>query len=240
MRLLSPRLIVFAGFLALACATATEDSPLSDDGNSGGSTADGGSVNTTAGMTSTTAGTTNSSAGTTNETGGKGGTGPSAFGGTSTTAGESTGGTANAGSASGGTASGGTSSGGKAGSASGGSASGGKGGTGNGGSSAGTSSGGKGGSASGGNGGGGSGSGGSSSTTCAGVADWSSQVYKVGDTVAHTCSGVFASPCPTGQSHKFECNPPAGPQAVAWCQQREPGVGNGWAEAWIDKGQCTK
>src|SRR5258706_17243 len=52
-------------------------------------------------------------------------------------------------------------------------------------------------------------------------------------------SGGFAGTCTAGQKHKFECNPAAGTPALPWCQSREPGVGNGWAEAWVDKGQCN-
>ncbi|HEX2671597.1 MAG TPA: hypothetical protein VHM25_12030, partial [Polyangiaceae bacterium] len=85
---------------------------------------------------------------------------------------------------------------------------------------------------------GGSSSGGSPSTTCAGLADWSSKTYKVGDTVANVCSGPFAPAGQAGKAHKFECNPTAGSAALPWCQQREPGVGNGWNEAWVDKGAC--
>ncbi len=128
------------------------------------------------------------------------------------------------------TAFGGTASGG----ATGGSASGGKAGVPSGGN-AGTASGGSGtsGSAS-----GGIGTAGSPSTTCNGVPNWTPKTYAVGDSVASTCSGVFAGACPTGQPHKFECNPAAGGAALPWCQSREPGVGNGWSEAWLDKGEC--
>lgn len=233
MRQVFSRLVVATGLLALACATA-EDAALSPDdgGDTGGSVATGGS-SAIAGSINNTSGSENT-AGTVAD-GGKGGTGTNAFGGTSTTAGTtsmggtiSTGGTTSSG-GKGGTASGG---GGSGGGGSGGTSSGGKGGSG--GTAAGG--GGSGGTAAG---GGGSGSGGTTSATCSGVADWANTTYKVGDIVADTCKGVFAGTCTAGQKHKFECNPPAGAQAVAWCQQREPGVGNGWAEAWVDKGQCN-
>jgi hypothetical protein len=86
--------------------------------------------------------------------------------------------------------------------------------------------------------GGAGGAGGSGPTGCAGVDAWTAKAYALGDMVSDTCSGVFAAPCATGQKHKFECNPPAGAGALAWCEQREPGVGNGWTEAWVDKGVC--
>jgi hypothetical protein len=236
MRQLFSRLIVGSGLLALACATAVDESPLGgSEGNDAGTSSRAGTPSI-AGSTSNSAGTSSASgspgvAGSASSEGGKGGTGTTAFGGTSTSGGTATAGTTGS-AGKGGTGAGGTGSGGTA-----------SGGAGNGG----TASGGKGGAASGGtaaggtaSGGGGSGSGGSASITCNGVADWSSKAYQIGDTVASTCSGVFASPCPSGQSHKFECNPAAGSPALAWCQQREPGVGNGWGEAWIDKGQCQK
>jgi hypothetical protein len=70
------------------------------------------------------------------------------------------------------------------------------------------------------------------------VPDWTAKTYALGETVASTCSGVFAAGCVMGQSHKFECNPMAGTAALPWCTSREPGVGNGWGEAWVDKGEC--
>jgi hypothetical protein len=223
MRQVFSRLVVASGLLLLACATAVEDGPLGGDigEGQGGSTSQAGTASI-AGSTSSagtlpSAGTTSSSAGTTSSSGGKGGSGSTAFGGTATTGGKG-------GSGSGG-ANAGASSGGKAGSASGGSATAG---TGNGGTgTAGT-----------GTAGTGTGTAGSTSTTCNGVANWSSKTYAMGDTVASVCSGAFAGSCPSGQSHKFECNPGAGAAALPWCQSREPGVGNGWNEAWVDKGQC--
>jgi hypothetical protein len=215
MRQLFLRLAVAPALLTLACATAinegVEGEPLDGEGgtSSGGSL--GGSL-----VASGTGGGNSSSGSTSMSNGGKSGSSTGAFGGT-TTAGS-------------------TGEGGKSGS-------GGKSGTG-GSATAGSSAGGKGGSSGSGNGGsgtagtGGGSAGGPGSTTCDGVPDWSMTTYKVGDTVASTCSGVFAGTCPPGQSHKFECNPAAGVPALPWCTSREPGVGNGWAEAWVDKGQC--
>jgi hypothetical protein len=79
---------------------------------------------------------------------------------------------------------------------------------------------------------------GSSGGICNGIANWTSKSYVVGDYVVSKCSGPFVNGCPSGESHKFECNPANGVVGVVWCQQREPGVGNGWAEAWVDKGKC--
>ena len=212
MRQLVSRLVLAQGLLAVACATAI-DAPLEGDEGGGGSDS-GGSLGSGSG-------------------GGKTG-GSGAFGGTTSTGG------------------GGMSDGGKAGSAAagnGGVSSGGAGGAGGTGGTAGAGSGGKAGStgnAGSANGGGGSGGGSAGtgsggtppSTTCDGVADWTSKTYAIGDVVASTCSGAFAHGCPDGESHKFECNPMAGTPALPWCRDREPGSGNGWWEAWVDKGQC--
>jgi hypothetical protein len=75
-------------------------------------------------------------------------------------------------------------------------------------------------------------------TGCAALSTWEAKAYAIGDQVRSTCNGNFATPCPVGEQHTFECNPQPGQAAVVWCQQRQPGVGNGWAEAWVDKGKC--
>jgi hypothetical protein len=87
-------------------------------------------------------------------------------------------------------------------------------------------------------GGGSSSAGGPGAIGCSGVALWSSKPYALGDTTADTCNGPFSGACPVGQAHQFECNPAAGAIALAWCEQREPGVGNGWPFAWVDQGAC--
>jgi hypothetical protein len=227
MRRVFSRLVVASGLLTLACATALDEGPLNGDiGQETGGSGSAGSL-ATAGTTSNFSGSS-SSAGTPSVSGG---TGSNAFGGTGSNAFGGAGGSSKGGSGSSGGAAAGSSSGGKGGSSS----------AGSGGAAAGSSSGGKagsGGSASAGSASGGSGTAGSSSTTCNGVPDWTSKAYTTGDTVASTCSGVFAGSCPAGQSHKFECNPMAGAAGLPWCQSREPGVGNGWGEAWVDKAQC--
>lgn len=214
MRQLASRIFLAHGLLAVACATAI-DAPLLENAsgtNSGGSRAGAGGSSSSAGST-----TSHGGGGKTN------GGSPSAFGGT----------------ASGGGKAGSSSSGGSAGSSSGG------GGVSNGGaagSSGGNASAGSGGSESGGNAGstiGGSGAAGNPpSAACESIPDWTSKTYAIGDTVASTCSGAFAHGCPAGQSHEFECNPMAGVAALPWCKDRQPGSGNGWWEAWVDKGQC--
>lgn len=211
MRQVFSRLVVASGVLALACATAMEGGPL--NGDIGEETAGSSSAGTiaTSGATSAVAGAgASTSAGTVSATGGSK---ANAFGGTGPALGGAAG--SSKGGSGGGGATAGASSGGKAGTASGGSAT------------AGSASGGAGNGAAG------------SSATCSSVADWSSQKsYVTGDRVASTCSGVFAESCTAGQRHQFECNPMAGSAGLPWCQSREPGVGNGWGQAWVDKGQC--
>jgi hypothetical protein len=58
------------------------------------------------------------------------------------------------------------------------------------------------------------------------------------DVVSHKCTATFGASCNDGSLHKFQCNPPDGVAALPWCQQREPGVGNGWDQAWVDQGKC--
>jgi hypothetical protein len=202
---------VAPSLLALSCATAIEEGGFGAplDTEDGGASNNGGSL-----ATSGTGGGSSSSGSNSTPSGGKAGSSTGAFGGTSSTAGSTAQG-GKAGSTSGGTGNGG--------SANGGSASGGKGGAG----SSGTS-----------NGGSGTAGSGAGSTVCDGIPDWTPKTYANGDTVASTCSGVFAGTCTPGQSHKFQCNPAAGVPALPWCTSREPGVGNGWAEAWVDQGQC--
>jgi len=89
--------------------------------------------------------------------------------------------------------------------------------------------------------GGPAGGGGSGGATpgCVGVPTWMSQTYNRGARVTSTCNGPFVGNCVVGQTHEFECNPAAvGGAALIWCMQREPGVTNGWSEAWVDKGLC--
>lgn len=224
MRLALSRFVLAGGALTFACATATEDEPGSLGGDGDGGTGATAGMIGSSGNSMSMAGKNTSGSTSTMAMGGKGGTTSGAFGGTVGTGGSAEGG--KAGSGTGGSATAGSSTGGK-----GGTGSGGKGGAGGTTGTAGSSSG---------SGGGGSGNtAGATSTTCAGVADWTNKTYAIGDVVASTCSGPFAGGCASGQTHKFECNPGAGVPALPWCQQREPGVGNGWQEAWLDKGQCN-
>ncbi len=218
------RLIVAQALWTLACATAIEEGGLggSLEGEHGGSSSGGALV--VAGSSNGNGGSSNTSGSPSMSGGGKAGSSTGAFGGSNTGGGMP--GTAGAGGSKGGAASGGN---------------GGASSAGNGGVSGSTSDGGKAGSggSSAGSANGGSGTAGSpGSTVCDNVPDWSSKAYAIGDTVAASCSAPFNGTCPVGQSHKFECNPQAGAVALTWCQQRPPGSGNGWAEAWVDKGQC--
>jgi hypothetical protein len=212
------------GLLSAACATAVDESGgLGGDLGDDGGTSFGGALSTSGtGNPGPGPGTAGSSVN--NDNGGKAGMPSGAFGGTTTTGGDG----------------GGAPNGGKAGSSTGGKA-----GAGSGGTTAGSSTGGSkatGGTSNGGSAGAGtagSGSAGSpASTVCDDVPDWTSKAYAIGDTVASSCAAPFNDGCPIGQSHKFECNPVAGAVALNWCKERQPGAGNGWAEAWVDKGQC--
>lgn len=73
---------------------------------------------------------------------------------------------------------------------------------------------------------------------CSTLPSWETKAYSIGDQVRSVCGGAFATPCPAGEQHTFECNPQPGAAALPWCQQRQPGISNAWAEAWVDKGKC--
>ena len=91
-------------------------------------------------------------------------------------------------------------------------------------------------SGSGGSGDGGSGGGGPGS--CSDLPTWSgATAYGIGAEVVSTCSGVFATvACPEGATHSFRCD--AEQIELPWCQQRQPGVTNGWDVIWTDLGVC--
>lgn len=225
MRQYLSRSALVVAWLASGCAVAMEERPvgIQDDDELGGAlslSGTGGSSSALAGSSSAKGGTPGTGfGGTAPSAGGKGGSGSGSGGKAAGGGGSSSGG---GGATSGGTSSGGASSGGKAsgGSPSGGSSSGGT-------AAAGTSSGGS------------SSAGSPSSTVCDSTPDWTMKTYVIGDTVASTCAAPFDHGCPIGQSHKFECNPmPSGAIGLPWCMLRQPGVGNGWWEAWLDKGQC--
>lgn len=226
MRQYLSRSALVVAWLASGCAVAMEERPvgIQDDDELGGAlslSGTGGSSSALAGSSSAKGGTPGTGfGGTAPSAGGKGGSGSGSGGKAAGGGGGSSSG--GGGATSGGTSSGGASSGGKAsgGSPSGGSSSGGT-------AAAGTSSGGS------------SSAGSPSSTVCDSTPDWTMKTYVIGDTVASTCAAPFDHGCPIGQSHKFECNPmPSGAIGLPWCMLRQPGVGNGWWEAWLDKGQC--
>jgi len=73
---------------------------------------------------------------------------------------------------------------------------------------------------------------------CSGLPAWSgATAYAMGDEVVSTCSGAFATTaCPEGATHSFRCD--AEQIELPWCQQRQPGVTNGWDVIWTDLGVC--
>src|SRR5215212_7361038 len=62
----------------------------------------------------------------------------------------------------------------------------------------------------------------SQALSCAGVSPWAARPYVAGERATHG-------------SKVFECKPFP---YTGWCGQREPEVGLGWQDAWIDLGAC--
>lgn len=84
------------------------------------------------------------------------------------------------------------------------------------------------------------GSGGTSDVACAGVAAWSERAYVMGERATAVCKSPYSGLCEAGVEHEFECRPGAGVVGLGWCHDREPGVINGWQEAWILRARCAK
>ena len=95
--------------------------------------------------------------------------------------------------------------------------------------------------------GGGSGSAGASSAggstgeappACAALSGWQLGPYQLGQRVRSTCLLPHNGACPANETREFECQPPTGALGLGWCTDRQPGVVNGWNEAWIMHGPC--
>jgi hypothetical protein len=82
------------------------------------------------------------------------------------------------------------------------------------------------------------GSGGATLGPCATLTGWQTGPYQLGQRVRSTCLAPYNGSCPVSETHEFECQPPTGAVALGWCTDRQPGVVNGWGEAWIMHGVC--
>lgn len=84
----------------------------------------------------------------------------------------------------------------------------------------------------------GAGTGGAQTNSCAALVDWQLAPYQLGQRVLSTCLLPYNGACPVNETHEFECQPPTGAVGLGWCTDRQPGVVNGWDEAWVMHGVC--
>lgn len=73
---------------------------------------------------------------------------------------------------------------------------------------------------------------------CAALAEWLDAPYQLGQRVVSTCQLPYNGACPASETREFECQPPTGSLGLGWCRDRQPGVVNGWDEAWLMHGSC--
>jgi hypothetical protein len=91
-----------------------------------------------------------------------------------------------------------------------------------------------------GNGGAGGAGGSTPLLACSGVQAWNERSYAMGDKATAVCKAPYNGLCVAGVQHEFECRPAAGVVGLAWCRVREPGVVNGWEEAWVLHTRCDE
>lgn len=81
-------------------------------------------------------------------------------------------------------------------------------------------------------------SGATTEVACSGVAAWSERAYVMGERATAICKSPYNGSCAIEESHEFECRPATGVVGLGWCKAREPGVINGWQEAWLLRARC--
>jgi hypothetical protein len=84
----------------------------------------------------------------------------------------------------------------------------------------------------------GSGGGAVASAACTSAAPWSGRAYDMSERATSHCKAPYNGACPAESEREFECNPPSGLIGLGWCSNREPGVSNGWQEAWLMQPAC--
>lgn len=73
---------------------------------------------------------------------------------------------------------------------------------------------------------------------CDAIAPWAQRSYALGERVTSICKAPYNGACAVDSQHEFECQPPTGVVGLGWCGVRQPGVGNGWHEAWRLSSAC--
>jgi hypothetical protein len=73
---------------------------------------------------------------------------------------------------------------------------------------------------------------------CAALQPWQDGPYQLGQRVVSTCKAPYNGACPADETRVFECQPPTGALGLGWCHDRQPGVVNGWDEAWLMHDAC--
>lgn len=71
------------------------------------------------------------------------------------------------------------------------------------------------------------------------LAAWQLRDYALGERVLSTCKSPYNGLCASNDVREFECQPTTGELGRGWCKTREPGVGNGWQEAWQMRIKCN-
>lgn len=82
------------------------------------------------------------------------------------------------------------------------------------------------------------GQGGACARRCDALEPWAQRSYTLGERVTSICKVPYNGTCLANTQHEFECQPPTGVVGLGWCSVRQPGVGNGWAEAWRISAAC--
>jgi hypothetical protein len=85
---------------------------------------------------------------------------------------------------------------------------------------------------------GGTAQGGACARRCDALEPWAGRSYTLGERVSSICKAPYNGACAANTQHEFECQPPTGVVGLGWCSVRQPGVGNGWHEAWRISAAC--
>ena len=82
------------------------------------------------------------------------------------------------------------------------------------------------------------GQGGTPMRRCDMLQPWAQRGYTLGERVTSICKAPYNGACSANTQREFECQPPTGVVGLGWCNVRQPGVSNGWHEAWRIAAAC--